>query len=90
MIKHTLAALAIALAQPAQADTAQDLFKGVVAVIILNEVLKDRNTHTNTHSTVIYTGDHRVCSTEIERLRNGQTLVHELDCRGNIISSRWR
>lgn len=91
MFKNAIAALALTatVAQPAAAGN-DDLIKGIFAVIVLNEVLKPTQSTTHTVTTVIHTNDHRVCSTEIERLRNGQTLVHELDCRGNVISTRWR
>ena len=96
MIKHTLTAIALTatLAAPAQASS-DDIIKGIFAVIILDQVLNSKdhnysNDRAHGHRTIRNHYDNRVCSREIERLRNGSTMVHELDCRGNVIRSYWR
>lgn len=97
MIKHTLAALALTatIAQPAAAN--DDVFKGILATIIIHKVLNSTDQgysdgHNQHHTTVEIRSHYpqQVCSREIERLRNGSTMVHEMDCRGNVIRSYWR
>ena len=86
------ATTAVALAAPAQADT-NDLLRGIVGVVILNEIIKNADTvNVNTYPSHTHRS-HRhqpqrgeICYTEIDETRNW-IVIHQMDCYGARVST---
>ena len=94
MIKNLVAtaAAAITLAAPAHANTAEDMLRGVLGVIIIKELIEHADSvtvntvpvHTHTTNTRPQRGE--VCYTEIDETQSW-IVIRQMDCYGARVST---